>query len=69
MFDPRFKTLIHVAQLLLVIVVMALAVYRMTSQPPGVRTSIGDRMSLGMVNPSSDMSGRFFFPIGIANLQ
>lgn len=49
-FDTRYKMFAHIAQLVLTIIVIALAGYRMANQTPGVPSSTGDRMSLAVVS-------------------
>lgn len=49
MFDPRYKTFVHVAQVVLIIVVLGLAGYRMANRNPNVPQGAGDTMAISMV--------------------
>lgn len=49
MFNTAYKTPVHIVQVILTIVVLALAGYRMMNRDPNVPQSTSDRMALGMV--------------------
>ncbi|VUC31226.1 unnamed protein product [Clonostachys rosea] len=48
LFSPRYKFVIHVVQIFLIIIVLVLSVVRMFNQPAGAPRSRANTMSLGM---------------------
>ena len=54
LFNPRFKLVVHIVQIILVHVVLALSAVRLFTWPKGVPRTRANTMALGMVSDSTN---------------